>query len=302
MSEQIMPPLNKEEIFDPAFLASLSHLRVVARRVPRDGRFAEQRSHDLGHGTDFRDFRPYAAGDDFRSIDWNIYQRLGRVFLRLYEELEDLPLYLMPDISRSLFLESPPRALASLRTTLALASISLNHHDSTGLFPFSDDCKVLARPQTGRGKVMHFADRLAQLEPGGATDIRAAIKRFNSFGLRRGLLVVVSDFFDPGGIGAVVSALKQVRHNLLLVQLHRRSDAQPDLRGDVRLIDCESREAEDLSITPALIKRYREVYDQFQADLAGFAKSRNAGLLRIDVDEEIVPQLAGIFEGGRYVV
>ena len=176
-----MPPLTKEEIFDPAFLASLSHLRIVARRVPRDGRFAEQRSHDLGHGTDFRDFRPYAAGDDFRAIDWNIYQRLGRVFLRLYEELEDLPLYLMPDISRSLFLESPPRALAGLRTTLALASISLNHHDSTGLFPFSNDCEILARPQSGRGKVMLFADRLAHVEPGGQTDIRAAIKRFNSY-------------------------------------------------------------------------------------------------------------------------
>ena len=91
-----MPALSKEQVFDPAFLASLSHLRLVARRVPRDGRFAEQLSHDLGHGTDFRDFRPYAVGDDFRAIDWNIYQRLGRVFLRLYEELEDLPLYLMP--------------------------------------------------------------------------------------------------------------------------------------------------------------------------------------------------------------
>jgi uncharacterized protein (DUF58 family) len=208
----------------------------------------------------------------------------------------------MPDISRSLFLESPPRALAGLRTTLALASISLNHHDSTGLFPFSNDCEILARPQTGRGKVMLFADRLAHLDPGGETDIRAAIKRFNSFGLRRGLLVVVSDFFDPAGAEAVIAALKQVRHKLLLVQLYRRSDAEPDEQGDVRLIDCETREAEDVSVTPALIKRYREIYEEFQASIAGFAKSRNAGLLRIDVDEEIVPQLAEVFEGGRYVV
>ena len=297
-----MPALTKEEIFDPAFLASLSHLRVVARRVPRDGRFAEQRSRDLGHGTDFSDFRPYSPGDDFRSIDWNIYQRLGRVFLRLYEELEDLPLYLMPDVSRSMFLESPPRARAGLRTTLALASISLNHHDSTGLFPFSNDCEVLARPQNGHGRVMLFADRLASVQPGGQTDLRAAIKRFNSFGLRNGLLVVVSDFFDPGGIDAVVAALRQVRHKLLLVQLHRRTDAEPDMRGDVRLIDCESRDAEDVSITPHLIKHYRQIYDTFQADLATFARHRHAGLLRIDVDEEIVPQLAGIFEGGRYLV
>jgi len=297
-----MSGLTKEQIFDPAFLASLSQLRLVARRVPRDGRYAEQLSQDLGHGTDFRDFRPYAVGDDFRAIDWNIYQRLGRVFLRLYEELEDLPLYLMPDISRSLFLESPPRAVACLRTTLALASISLNHHDSTGLFPFSNDCEILARPQSGRGKVMIFADQLAQLQPGGQTDIRVAVRRFNSFGLRRGLLVIVSDFFDPAGLEAVIAALKQVRHKLLLVQLCRRSDAEPEVRGDVRVIDCESREAEDISVTPALLKRYRRVYEQFQSTIAEFARKRYAGLLQIDVDEEIVPQLAQVFESGRYVV
>jgi uncharacterized protein (DUF58 family) len=295
-----MPDLTKEEIFDPAFLASLSHLRIVARRVARGGRFAEQRSEDLGHGTDFRDFRPYAAGDDFRSIDWNIYQRLGRVFLRLYEQEEDLPLYLMPDVSRSLYLESPPRAIAGLQTTLALASISLNHHDSTGVFPFSDDCKTLARPQSGRGKVMLFADRLSHLEPGGPTDIAAAIQRFNSFGLRRGLLAIVSDFFDPAGIDSVLDALKTVRHQLLLVQLVRKSDADPVARGDVRVIDCESGEAEDVSITPALIKRYREAYQAFQEKLAEFARKRGAGMLQLDVEGDIVNQLAHLFETGRY--
>ena len=149
---------------------------------------------------------------------------------------------------------------------------------------------------------MIFADQLAQLQPGGQTDIRTAVKRFNSFGLRLGLLVIVSDFFDPAGLEAVIAALKQVRHKLLLVQLCRRSDAEPEVRGDVRVIDCESREAEDISVTPALLKRYRRVYEQFQSTIAEFAKKRHAGLLRMDVDEEIVPQLAQIFEAGRYVV
>ena len=140
----------------------------------------------------------------YMSIDWNIYQRLGRVFLRLYEELEDLPLYLMPDVSRSMFLETPPRAVAGLRTTLALASISLNHHDSAGLFPFSGDTMILAQPQSGRSRVMQFAERLVTVEPGGTTDIGASVRRFNSFNLRRGLLALVSDFFDPAGVEAVI--------------------------------------------------------------------------------------------------
>ena len=79
-----------EELFDPAFLESLQHLRLIARRVPPGGRFAEHLSRDLGPGIEFRDFRPYVPGDDLRAVDWNIYRRLGRVFVRLYEELEDL--------------------------------------------------------------------------------------------------------------------------------------------------------------------------------------------------------------------
>ena len=68
-----------EELFDARFLESLKHLRLVAKRVPAGGRFAEQRSRDMGHGLEFRDYRPYTAGDDLRAVDWNIYRRLGRV-------------------------------------------------------------------------------------------------------------------------------------------------------------------------------------------------------------------------------
>ena len=103
-------PITESELFDPAFLEAVGRLRLVAHRVARGGRPAEQRSKDMGAGIEFRDFRPYSPGDDFRAIDWNIYRRLGRVFLRLFEELEDLPVYLAPDVSQSLFLESPPRA------------------------------------------------------------------------------------------------------------------------------------------------------------------------------------------------
>ena len=84
--------IDTSELFDPEFLESLGHLRLVARQVPRGGRFAEQRSRDLGSGIEFKDYRPYAPGDDLRGVDWNVYRRLGRVFLRLFEELEDLPL------------------------------------------------------------------------------------------------------------------------------------------------------------------------------------------------------------------
>ncbi len=120
------PAIQLEQLLGDGFLEALQSLRISARRVPRRGRHAEQRSKDLGSGIEFRDFRPYVPGDDLRSIDWNIYRRLGRVFLRLFEEMEDLPLYLMPDVSRSMYFEAPPRALGGLRCALALAAVSVD--------------------------------------------------------------------------------------------------------------------------------------------------------------------------------
>lgn len=296
------PPMDVNELFDPEFLESLSRLRMLARRVARGGRHAEQRSLDLGTGIEFRDFRPYSPGDDFRAIDWNIYRRLGRVFLRLFEELEDLPVYLLPDVSRSMYLEQPPRARAGLRCGLALASIALNHHDTVGLFPFSDDLAIALRPQGGKGRLMRFAEAMAAQEPGGVTSLESSLRRFSALKLRSGLAVIISDFFDPDGVESVIAALKTLRHKLLLVQLVRDVDRDPKVTGDLRLLDCETGTTEDVSATAAVLNHYREAYDRFQERLSEFVRQRNAGLLRLDVDAEVVPQLATLFETGSLAV
>ncbi|MDA1196233.1 MAG: DUF58 domain-containing protein [Planctomycetota bacterium] len=290
------------ELFDAEFLAALGSLRIVAKRVAPRGRHAEHRSRDRGGGLEFRDYRPYAAGDDLRTIDWNIYRRLGRLFLRVYEENEDLPLYLLPDVSESAWLESPPRAVAGLRCALALAAISLGQHDRVGVFPFAEDLRVHVRPSAGKRRLFALAEALTRLEPGGRTQFARSLQTFASLKLRAGLVVVISDFFDPAGLEAVSTALRTLRHRLLLVQLVRATDARPDVTGDVRVIDCESGAGEEISVTPAVLAGYRRAHDEFQAGLAAFARDRGAGLLRLDVEQPVLAQLAALFEGGRLAV
>jgi uncharacterized protein (DUF58 family) len=296
------------DIFDPAFLEALAQLHVVARRrVPARGRPAEQRSRDLGGGIEFHDFRPYAPGDDFKAIDWNIYRRHGRVVIRLFEELEDLPLYLLPDVSLSTFLDrsgadaAPSRAVAGLRAALGLASIALNQMDRVGVFPFSNDLGPSLRPGAGHHRVLQVAAHLAALEPAGATDFERSMARFGALGLRRGLAVVISDFFDPAGVPAITAALSRLRHRLLLVQLVRASDADPEISGDVRVVDCETGSAEDLSVGDGALRRYRTAYAAFRAGLEDFARRTHAGLLHLDVERPVLPQLAALFQAGRYV-
>ena len=297
-------PIPFEKLFDPGFLASLSHLSLEVQRVAAGGRFGERLSRELGSGLEFRDFRAYSPGDDPRAIDWNIYRRLGRVFVRLYEEQQDLPLYLVPDVSQSMFHETDPRALTGLRCTLALATISLSHHDSIALFPFAQQMEMRVKSMSGKASVMAFAQHLAQLAPPAeaGTNLSAALRRIADMNLRRGLLVVISDFFDPGGLAAVRDALRGIRHRLLFVQLVRPSDAEPDIDGDVRLRDCETGDAAEVTITPHVRDRYREAYAAFSQELVDLVKYFHGGLLRLNVEADLVDQLNEHFASGHLLV
>jgi uncharacterized protein (DUF58 family) len=296
-----------EELFDPDFLSALSRWSLNAKRVSAGGRHGERLSKDLGSGLEFKDYRSYSAGDDLRAIDWNLYRRLGKVFVRLFEEDQDLPLYLLPDISGSMFFSDPgpPTVVAALRCTLALATIGMNHHDSAGLFTFSDQLQVIFKPKAGQVQVMPLARQLARLAEAGPrsqTRLEASLKRFASLNLRRGLLVIVSDFFDPGGIEAIRNALRPIRHRLLFVQLVRRSDADPTVSGDVRLTDCETGEAADLTVTQHLLSRYRAAYAAFNEGLEEIARQRQAAVLKIDVEGDLVEELSRLFEDGGFRV
>lgn len=299
-------PIPFDELFDAKFLADVSRLRVIAKRVASGGRFAEQRSKTKGSGLEFQDYRPYSPGDEFRAIDWNLYRRLGKVFLRLFEELEDLPFYLFPDVSASTWFDDAdgarsPRAIACLRTTLALASIGSNQHDPVGVFPFSNELATGLPMKAGKGRTYEVANYLASLSPGGTTDFKASFKRFAAMNKRQGLVCVVSDFFDPTGVEAVVDALRGLRHQLILVQLVRAGDRTPDLSGDLRLVDCEGGAFADVSVTRSVLDRYTAAYDAFHAELTEFCKRRGAGYVQLDVDQDLLGQLGVLFEGGRFV-
>ncbi len=294
--------LTLRDLADPEFLAAVSRLQLFVRRVARGGMPAEQRSLHLGGGMEFRDFRPYTPGDDFRAIDWNIYRRLGRVVLKLFEELEDLPVYLAVDVSKSMFQGENPRGHAALKAAFALASVALQQHDKVAVFPFSDELEVAMRPSSGHGKQMRVAQVLADLEPKGRTDFERSMRRLNGLGLRRGLLVLISDFFDAAGLEAIERALKGVRHRLLFIQLVRADDAQPGLEGDLRLLDCETGQARDVSLTPSVRAAYEASYRRFQEGLLKLAQSKRAGLLRLDVDEPVVDQIASLLADGVHAL
>lgn len=292
-----------DEFFDTEFLTALQGFSLWARRIISGGRHAEQLSKDKGAGLEFADYKAYVPGDDVRTIDWNIYRRLGRVVVKVFEERQELPVYLLVDRSSSMYFEAAPKISVALKVALALTSISLSQHDSVGLFSFSDNLEMKLRAASGHGRLMRVAERLAELDEQGSTELVQAIQGVERLRLRRGLLVIISDFYDPAGLEAVVGSLRQTRHRLLLVQLIGNHDLDPagrrEMRGDVRLRDCESGEAVDVSLNPAILANYRAIVNDFNERLIRFATDRGAAFLRLNTDEEVLPQLAAAFEAGR---
>ena len=196
-----------DEFFDTEFLTALQGFSLWARRIISGGRHAEQLSRDKGAGLEFADYKAYVPGDDTRTIDWNIYRRLGRVVVKVFEERQELPVYLLVDRSGSMYFEAAPKIGVALKVALALASISLSQHDSVGLFSFSENLEMKLKNGSGQGRLMRVAERLAQLEEQGGTELVQAIEGVERLRLRRGLLIVISDFYDPAGLDAVLGSL-----------------------------------------------------------------------------------------------
>lgn len=287
------------ELFPAEFVAAVSRMRLNAGLVPRGGRHAEHGSVQMGAGMEFRDFRAYMPGDDIRRIDWNLYQRSGKLFLRLFEEERDLPVYVLLDCSDSMFFGDSPRANAAKQAAAILIGAALNEHDRPVLYPFGAALNEGFPAIPNSRALPATLTRLAAIGPSGPTNLRAVLHRLNAMRLRRGVVAIVSDFFDPAGIDAMVESLHGMKHKLLLVQLCRDSDAKPQLDGELSLVDCETGHDLRVTVTPKAVEAYQRAYADFQEKLLGFAHQRRAGYITLNADGDVLDQFMSLFVGGR---
>jgi uncharacterized protein (DUF58 family) len=251
---------------------------------------------------EFRDFRAYVPGDDLRRLDWNLYRRSGRLFLKLFEETQDLPVYILLDVSDSMFFETPSRADPARQMAACLAAVGTNQMDRVGVYPFGADLVQPLASAGGQHGFHRVLDYLEQLRPAGPTDVRQAIRRFSGLRLRAGLTVVISDFFDPAGIDSVLETLRSLPHRLAVIQLVRASDGDPRLQGEYRFVDCESGGGTNVTVTAAALERYRQAYRTFDEKLLNFVVRRRAAHMKLDADRPVVEQLGRLFVDGTLSV
>lgn len=297
-------------VFDSAFLAKLERLHLLSRRTFGGQNRAERRSQKLGSSLEFADYRNYVPGDDLRSIDWNIYGRSDKLFLKLFEEEEDLHIYLLVDVSDSMRWQArDERSDAPLRPSKldlarqlagTLAYIGLSNLDRVNVHFFSG--RLGNDLGLGRGK-SHFHRALEFLErlPGdaGQTDLARSLKAFGQATKRRGLVLILSDFFDPAGYEDALGFLLYQRFEIQLIQLLDPAELTPRLRGDLRLTDAESQEVYEVTVSDALVRAYEREIEDFLAALERFCQQRQIGYRRALTDVPFEDFVLGGLRSGR---
>jgi len=275
--------------FQDDFLKKLEYLHVVSRREFAGQNRADRRTPKRGRGIEFADHRAYTPGDDFRHIDWKAYKRLNRLLLRLFDEEQDLPIYLILDVSRSMV--EPAKFDLARRIAAALCYIGLVHLDRLTILTFAQGLAQEWSPGRGKGRIFRVFEVLERLEAGGATDLRESFKQFASRPRQVGLTVIISDFLDPGGFEVGLKILRTLGHDVFAVHVASQADRDPGALGDVRFADAETGELRELEVTPRLASAYVRAWAAHAAELEAFCGRYGIGYVRADAErpfDEIV--------------
>lgn len=279
-------------LFDAEMRRLLQTLTLRARNVRTRGTEGRWRSTHGGSSVEFADYRTYAAGDDFRRVDWNAYARLERLFVRLYRAEQDVTLRLYLDTSASMAWQSGRKARLGAQIAGALAFIALHNGDRVSLNTCragdpADSSPSLERLQ-GQAAIGPAWQWLENLRYGGATDLDSGLAAAARHLRGPALAVVVSDLLSPHGFRRGLDALIERGHNVILIHVLAPDELEPsaDMIGDWHLIDSEPEAPLQATITPSVLHAYKRLMARFIEEAQDICRRRGATyvLVRSDLD------------------
>jgi uncharacterized protein (DUF58 family) len=282
------------DLLTPDLLRALEQLQLLASRRARSTARGERRSRARGTSVEFADHRTYTPGDDFRYLDWNMYARLERLFLKLYEEERELPVRIFLDASESMTFGQPAKFHFARQLAAAFGYVALAGFDRVSVFPFpapppeADELQTAVRAalRSVRGKksALQYFRHLNLVRPGGGASLNEALQRAALETRRAGLAVVLSDFLDPAGYEKGLEALLARGMHVDVIQILAREELDPTDFGDLRLVDSESGAMQEVTFGRFRQKAYRKTVDAFVQRLREFCQARGIGFFMTPSD------------------
>ena len=270
-----MPEPATEQLLTPEFMHRLDQLELASRRIVQGRLQGERRSRRRGTSVEFADYRNYAVGDDLRRIDWNIYSRLEKLFLKLFLEEEDLRVHTLVDTSLSMNFGSPTKLFFAKKIAAALSYIGMVHHDRVTVEAFASSLQGDGPgPMRARSQIRRLLYYLEQMQPAGTSDMNSAIKAFATRNSGPGVVVVISDFLDKYGYETALRSLIARNFEVYVIHVLSPDEVEPPMTGDLRLIDAEDGDMAEITITAPLLDRYRRTVEAFKSGLRDWCAQR----------------------------
>ena len=280
-----------DALLSPEFLAQLERMELVSRKIFRGRLKGERRSKRKGQSVEFADFRNYVPGDDLRFIDWNTYARLDRLFLKVFFEEEDLHFYTLIDASRSMSFGTPSKLRYAQQLAAALGFIGLIRGDRVRIETLGQG-NAAAPVFRGRGSVWRMQSHLLSIEPNETISLAEGIKTFCIRNPGKGIVVLISDLMDKEGYQTALKYLLSRQMDVYVIQTLSAEEIDPDIKGDLKLVDCEDDDVAEITASAPLIKRYLKTLAAFVEGAREFCARRGMNYLLAN-NQVPVEQLVG---------
>jgi uncharacterized protein (DUF58 family) len=267
------------ELLPPDLLAQLERLELVTRKVFRGRMKGERRSKRKGQSVEFADFRGYAPGDDLRSLDWNLYARLDKLIVKLFLEEEDLHFYTLIDASASMNFGEPTKLQYAKQLAAALSFIGLVRADRVRIETLGQSLRERGPALRGRKSVWRMLDYLNGIEPGQTASLAAGVKNFCLRNPGKGVVVLISDLMDKEGFEAGLRYLVAQQMDVYVIQVLSQEELEPDVKGDLKLVDCEDQDEAEISVSAPLLARYKATLNAFTSGAQEFCAKRGMNYL-----------------------
>jgi len=285
-------------LLTPELLRQLEQFQLLAARRAKSSARGERRSRARGQSVEFADYRNYVAGDDFRYLDWNLYGRLERLFLKLYEEERELPVRIFLDASESMTFGEPRKFDFARQVAAAVGYVALSGFDRVSVIPFPDlpvapenspelACRGALRSVRGKKCAMQFFQNLGVVTARGSANLNDALRRGALEARQAGVAVVLSDLLDPAGYEAGLTALVGRGFQVNIVQVLAPDELNPATYGDLRLVDSETGGLQEVTFGKYRLKHYQQTVQNFIQRLREFCTKRGVSFFSVSSDTNL---------------
>lgn len=275
------------QLLSPSLLAQLERLELVSRKIFRGRMKGERRSKRKGQSVEFADFRNYSIGDDLRFIDWNLYARLDKLFLKLFLEEEDLHFFALVDASASMDFGDPTKLFYAKQLAASLGFIGLCRADRVRVESLAATHRRPGPVLRGRKSLWRMLEYLDGVEPGENVSLAEGVKNFCLRNSGKGILVLITDLMDKHGYESALRYLVAQQMDVYVIHVLSPEELDPELKGDLKLVDCEDADIAEITVSRPLLDKYKQTLASFVNGAREFCTRRGMNYLMTSTERPV---------------